>query len=148
MRSLLLWMLVIFPTFTAGLWAWNGYHLITSIDQRVQQATQAAALAAVSQAQPVATYDSQGDGQITWSLNPNAASQWATTVFQQALAKANIPGLQTTPVSITVVNDSTVVVHETATYTVPGLEAPIAYLFQGKISDQITLPVTATATIS
>ncbi|MCL6446188.1 MAG: hypothetical protein K6T83_22545, partial [Alicyclobacillus sp.] len=117
MRSLLLWILVIFPTFTAGLWAWNGYHLITSIDQRVQQATQAAALAAVSQAQPVATYDTQGDGQITWSLDPNAASQWATAVFQQALANAGIPGLQTSPVSISVINGSTVVAHETATYT-------------------------------
>ena len=159
MRQLLLWTLFALPLLLVSVWIGDAYHLLTSVDLAVQRATQAAALAAASQTQVSATYDSQGDGTILYAIVPAAAQTAAQATFTLALAGttgatgAAMPGLTTTPVQVTVTNPtagggpSAVVVHETATYTVPGVDAALVAFWQGRMTDRVTIPAVATGTV-
>ena len=159
MRQLLLWTLFVLPLLLVSVWIDDAYHLLTSVDLAVQRATQAAALTAASQTQASATYDSQGDGTILYAIVPAAAQTAAQATFTQALSDATgaagaaIPGLTTTPVQVTVTSPtagggpSAVVVHETATYTVPGVDAALVAFWQGRMTDRVTIPAVATGTV-
>ena len=162
MRQLLLWTLFVLPLLLVSVWIDDAYHLLTSVDLAVQRATQAAALAAASQTQASVTYDSQGDGTILYAIVPAAAQTAAQATFTQALSGATgasgpagvaMPGLTTTPVQVAVTSPtagggpSAVVVHETATYTVPGVDAALVAFWQGRMTDRVTIPAVAMGTV-
>ena len=142
MRQLLLWTGLVLPLLLVSVWLWNGYHLISTVDGEVQQATQAAALAAASQTEPEVSYDSEGDGTIQYVIDPTKAQSAAEAAFV-----LSVPGLTTTPVKIQVTGSTSAVAHEVATYAVPGAYAALLDWFQGRVTDELVIPVTETADI-